>query len=113
MHLLDRERQKHENFSGIRGIAAQDVAILQSMGPIVDRSLEQTGSRDVLVMQLRRYLLDLVRKQMAGQALPALDGTIVFPEIDSRMVIVPADISVDEVLAHREWTWGEARLAEA
>ena len=85
----------------------------KALGPIVDRSLEQIGSRDVLVMHLRRYLLDLVRRQMAGEALPALDGTIVFPDIDSRMIIVPADTSVDEVLAHREWTWGEAALAEA
>ena len=113
MHLLDRERQKHENFTGIRGIAAQDVAILQSMGPIVDRSLEHIGSRDVLVVHLRRYLLEMIRKQMAGETLPALDGKILFPDIDSRMVIVPTEMSPDDVLAHREWNWGESSMADA
>jgi phenylpropionate dioxygenase-like ring-hydroxylating dioxygenase large terminal subunit len=113
MHFLDRERQKRENFSGIRGIAAQDIAMLQSMGPIVDRSLEQPGSRDILVLRLRRYLLDLVRRSMAGESLPGLDGTVSFPDIDSRMVIVPTGTTFQDILAHREWKWGEASLENA
>lgn len=105
MHFLDRDVQRTENFSGIRGIAAQDVALLQSMGPIVDRSLEQVGSKDYLIIRLRRYLLELLRRQDAGEALPGLDGEV-NPDIDSRMVIVPTGTTFEEVLAHREWTWG-------
>ena len=107
MHLIDRDRQKSENYSGIRGIAAQDVAMLQSMGPIVDRSLEHVGSKDILVTRLRRYMLAFVRGYMDGQEPPALDGSYPFAEIDSRMVIVPTETTLPEVLAHREWKWGE------
>ncbi len=107
LHLLDRNRQKSENYTGIRGIAAQDIAMLQSMGPIVDRSLENIGSRDLLVARLRRYLLKLVRAFMAGAPPPGLDGTVSFADIDSRMVIVPAGAGLAEILEHREWTWGE------
>jgi phthalate 4,5-dioxygenase len=112
MHLLDRDRQKHENFSGIRGIAAQDLAVLQSMGPIVDRSLEHIGSRDVLVVRLRRYLLELVRQSMAGEDLPGLNGEFSYPDIDSRMVIVPSETLLEEILDHREWTWGDVSSAD-
>ena len=77
MHLIDRDRQKHENYSGIRGIAAQDVAMLQSMGPIVDRSLENVGSKDILIVQLRRYLLKLVRQFVAGEEPPGLERDVI------------------------------------
>lgn len=107
MHLLDRERQKTASYSGIRGIAAQDVAMLQSMGPIVDRSLENIGAEDILISRLRGYLLRLVRGFMKGEKLPALDGQVSFPDIDSRMVIVPSGTTPQDVLAHREWKWGD------
>lgn len=107
LHLLDRDRQKHDNYTGIRGIAAQDVAMLQSMGPIVDRSLEHIGGEDILIIRFRRYLLDLVRRFMAGEEAPCLDGTVSYPDIDSRMVIVPTGTFAEDVLAHREWKWGE------
>ena len=107
LHLIDRGRQKTENYTGIRGIVAQDVAMLQSMGPILDRSLENIGSKDILVVRLRRYMLKLVRQFMANGELPALDGTVSFADIDSRMVIVPSGMPLPEILEHREWTWGE------
>jgi phenylpropionate dioxygenase-like ring-hydroxylating dioxygenase large terminal subunit len=107
MHFLDRDRQRRENFSGIRGIAAQDVAVTQSMGAIVDRSRENVASGDVLVIQLRRYLLKLVRRFMAGEGLPGLRGEFSYPDIDSRMVIAATGTSFAEILAHRDWAWGE------
>ena len=107
MHLLDRDRQKRKNYTGIRGIAAQDVAILQSMGPIVDRTKEHIGSKDILAVHLRRYLLDLLRRSMAGEQPPGLDSEFSHADIDSRMVIAPSDTKLPEVLDHREWKWGD------
>ncbi len=116
-HLFDRQRQVRENFTGIRGIAAQDIAITQSMGPIVDRSLEHVMSKDILVVQLRRYLLKLLRSYQAGKAPPGMRGEFDYADIDSRMVIVPTGTSFKDILKHREWTWGDvtklASLGEA
>lgn len=109
MHLLDRGRQRTENFTGIRGIAAQDVAISQSMGTIVDRSRENLTSGDVLVMQLRSYLLKIVREHMSGKEAAGLAGGFSYPDIDSRMVIVPSDTPLPEILDHPEWKWGEVQ----
>ena len=107
LHLLDRERQKHENFTGIRGVAAQDIAITQSMGAIVDRSREHLTSGDILVIQLRNYLLKTVREHMAGKPAPGQDGGFSYPDIDSRMQIVPSTMALSEILDHPEWKWGD------
>jgi phthalate 4,5-dioxygenase len=107
MHFIDRNAQKHTSYSGIRGIAAQDVALLESMGPIVDRTRQVLGSEDVIITQLRRYLLRAVREFMDGKNPPALDGRRSFADIDSRSIIVPRETTAHDVLNHREWKWGE------
>ncbi len=110
LHFVDRELQRTESFSGIRGIAAQDIAVLESMGPIIDRTREHVGSKDYLVIRLRKYLLDLLDRQDAGDPLPGLNGEVA-RDIDSRMVIVPTSTSFEEVLGRREWTWGDVDKA--
>jgi len=107
MYFLDRERQKHSNFSGINGIAIQDLAVTESMGPIVDRSREHLGMGDILVVRLRRYLLKLAR-QIEANSSPELFEGKEYAGIDTRMVIAPTSTTYEDVLKHREWAWGEA-----
>jgi phthalate 4,5-dioxygenase oxygenase subunit len=57
----DRELMKVGNYSGIRGIANQDHAVTESMGPIVDRAKEHLGTSDLPLIQMRRILLDSVK----------------------------------------------------
>jgi phenylpropionate dioxygenase-like ring-hydroxylating dioxygenase large terminal subunit len=72
---IDRTVQKHETFSGIDGVNAQDRAIQESMGPIVDRSREHLGPADKAIIQLRRKLRDAVRAAEAGQTPDGLGTT--------------------------------------
>ncbi|MBV8719170.1 MAG: Rieske 2Fe-2S domain-containing protein [Chloroflexi bacterium] len=58
-YLIDRQMQKTVNYTGIRGISEQDMAMTQSMGPIYDRSQEHLGTSDVAVIAMRRLLLRL------------------------------------------------------
>src|SRR5438105_15404392 len=44
-YLIDRQMQKTVNYSGIRGISEQDMAMTQSMGAIYDRSQEHLAAR--------------------------------------------------------------------
>ena len=53
---VDRQIQKYETFTGIRGINAQDRAIQESMGPIVDRTLEFLGPSDKAIVAARKLL---------------------------------------------------------
>jgi phthalate 4,5-dioxygenase oxygenase subunit len=69
----DRELMKDGNFSGIRGIANQDHAATESMGPIVDRSKESLGTSDAPIIQMRRMLLEQVKRFADGSSsLPKL-----------------------------------------
>jgi phenylpropionate dioxygenase-like ring-hydroxylating dioxygenase large terminal subunit len=68
--LMDRERQKTVNFSGIDGINAQDRAVQESMGYIVDRSREHLGPADKAIIAARRLLLQAVRTVQDGGVPP-------------------------------------------
>ena len=65
-YLLDRERQRLHSTTGIRGIGAQDAAIQESMGPVVDRSKETLGAGDAAIVAFRRRLLKLAQDFEAG-----------------------------------------------
>ena len=72
-YLLDRRVQKTETFTGIDGINAQDRAVQESMGPIVDRTREHLGPADRAVIQARRLLLQATRTVEAGGTPPGVE----------------------------------------
>ena len=59
-YMLDREIQKTQTFTGIRGINAQDRAIQESMGPIVDRTQEFLGPADIAIVAARKLLEEAI-----------------------------------------------------
>ena len=65
-YLLDRRVQKTETFTGIDGVNAQDRAVQESMGSIVDRTREHLGPADKAVIQARRLLLQATTTVEAG-----------------------------------------------
>jgi hypothetical protein len=65
------------------------------------------------VLQLRRYLLKVIRRFMSGEEPPRLADGASYTNIDTRMVIVPTSTSFEDILAHREWTWGDVPTASA
>jgi phthalate 4,5-dioxygenase len=73
-YLLDRAVQRAESFSGIDGINAQDRALQESMGKIVDRSKEHLGPADKAIIQARKLLRQAVQTVAAGGS-PAGTGT--------------------------------------
>src|SRR5687768_14075083 len=71
--LHDREAMKRGNFTGIQGIPTQDMAMWESMGPIVDRSRDKPGSSDVAVVQFRRMMVNAAKRVAEGG--PAIGTT--------------------------------------
>ncbi|MDT3425829.1 phenylpropionate dioxygenase-like ring-hydroxylating dioxygenase large terminal subunit [Paenibacillus forsythiae] len=57
----DRDLMIDGNYSGIRGIANQDHAVTETMGPIVDRSKEHLGTSDLPLIHIRKMLLEQVK----------------------------------------------------
>jgi len=72
--LIDRELQRNKTFTGIRGLNTQDLAVQESMGPIIDRSREHLGTTDKAIIQFRRCLLDAARDLQNGIDPPGADS---------------------------------------
>ena len=60
------------DFTGIRGIPMQDMAMWASMGPITDRTRDRLGASDLAIVEFRRIMVDAARRFVAdGTALGA------------------------------------------
>ncbi len=88
--LIDREAQRTwHSYTGIKGIRQQDMAMTESMGPIMDRTNEHLGTTDVLIIRTRRRLLACARAlQGAGISPPGVDHPEVYHQ-KSGGVILP------------------------
>lgn len=65
-YLQDRQAMKLGDFTGIRGIPNQDIAMWESMGPIADRTSERLGASDIAIVQFRRLMIDAARHFAEG-----------------------------------------------
>ena len=65
--MLDRDAQRAGNSTGIPGVNNQDRAIVESMGPIVDRENEHLGTSDTAVIQARKQLIQLAKDLQDGK----------------------------------------------
>lgn len=63
----DRGKMRAGHFTGIPNLLAEDMAIAESMKPIVDRSREYLGSSDTAVARFRRTYLEALRQESAGE----------------------------------------------
>lgn len=93
-YMLDRDAQRAGNSTGIPGVNNQDRAIVESMGPIVDRENEHLGTSDTAVIQARKQLIQLAKDLQDGKepVLPhnpamfgvrAIDVTTQNPDLDA------------------------------
>ncbi|WP_339822762.1 Rieske 2Fe-2S domain-containing protein [uncultured Parasphingorhabdus sp.] len=57
----DRAAMKAGDFTGIKGIPTQDMAMWESMGPIADRSDDKLGSSDRAIFEFRKIMLSQVK----------------------------------------------------
>jgi phthalate 4,5-dioxygenase oxygenase subunit len=105
LYLQDRAAMKKGDFTGIKGIPTQDMAMWESMGPIADRSRDHPGSSDMAVVQFRRMMIGAAKKFKEGgpaigtmskvpQAKLASFEGIVPKSTDWRTLGVPADEAV-------------------
>lgn len=81
-HNVTRSAEGRSSFSGIEGLEIQDLAIQESMGPIVDRRSEHLLPSDAIVVKLRQMLVRTVREYEAGHGMPP---------------------GVDDAMAYRKW----------
>lgn len=90
-YLIDRHKQRTVNYSGLESVPIEDTAMMESMGPIYDRTQERLGSSDIAVISTRRRLIK------AAQDLQ--NGTPPFParhpelyRVRSAVKVLPRDV---------------------
>jgi nitrite reductase/ring-hydroxylating ferredoxin subunit len=92
-YMVDREEQRTISYSGIpRGSGrAQDAAMVESMGPIYDRTREHLGTTDVAIIAMRRRLLNAIRELEQGvDPYPAYHGELY--QVRGGSAVLPRDI---------------------
>ena len=92
---LDRNMQKNVNFTGIKGIPNQDVAVQESMGPIADRSLEMLGTSDKAIIAYRQLLIDMAKDLQNGQE-PKASSNGGYYNVRSASLLLKKDVPFDK-----------------
>jgi len=96
-YLIDREAQKKGiYYSGVKGIAMQDASLQESMGPIVDRSLERLASTDIAIVKARRRLLAAADAVADGTQPPGLDPAT--HRVRSASFVLPPEVPLADVV---------------
>ncbi len=95
-YLIDRKAQKEKKtFSGVMGIAIQDQAAQESMGPIQDRTRERLGTSDSGIIAARQRLMNAaVALRDRNEAPPALDPE--HQRVRSTSIVLPRNVPFQE-----------------
>jgi phthalate 4,5-dioxygenase len=99
-YLIDREAQKRESFTGIKGISEQDQAIQDSQGLIHDRTREMLGPTDLGVSSFRALMLGAARDLAAGTE-PAAAMNPAAYRVRSGLIVAPDALAFDAVMERR------------
>jgi hypothetical protein len=87
----DRELMRRGHFTGFpQHLTTEDLVIVTSQGPIVDRTREFLNSGDGALVRLRRLLLHAVGESMAGRPPSAAHHSIEYPRIRAAAAVIPA-----------------------
>jgi hypothetical protein len=88
-YLRDNDAQRTKRFSGVPSVNLQDKAVLESMGPIVDRTREHLGTADTMIIQVRRRLIDAAKAlREHGTVPPGVDDPEMY-RVRSATAVVP------------------------
>jgi phthalate 4,5-dioxygenase oxygenase subunit len=99
---IDREIQKtsktHTGYTGLPSVPIQDVAIVWSQGTIQDRTQENLGTTDAMIVRVRRRLLSAARAlREEGTVPPGVDNPKVYRQ-RSGWALIPKDVDFWEYL---------------
>ena len=88
----DRELVKSGHATGFKNIMYEDLAVIRSMGAIVDRTKESLGRTDAGITRYRRQLINAARELEADGTLPpSLSGKIRYGDIHAIQTSYPED----------------------
>jgi phthalate 4,5-dioxygenase oxygenase subunit len=97
--MQNRAAMQTGDFSGIRGVNNEDMAMHESMGKIYDRSREHLGVSDIAVIRMRRIMLDSVKQFTETGAPPVgLAEPVAYETLHAEERMIPKGSSWQGVL---------------
>jgi len=91
-HLISREAQSTQSYSGIEAIPVQDQAVTESMGPVVDRTMEHLGTSDRMIVLTRRLLRRAaLALQEEGDVPPSVDDVDCYHNVRAGYALLPGE----------------------
>jgi phthalate 4,5-dioxygenase oxygenase subunit len=99
--LQDRAAMRRgESHTGLAGVSPEDVAVQESMGPILDRTKEHLGASDTAVIRFRRMMLDAVKRFSEQGTTPVgLTAPVPYADLRAEEQMLPLDASWHSVSA--------------
>jgi hypothetical protein len=109
-YLLDREAQRRgESYTGIGGdYSLQDQAIVESMGPIADRTTEHLINADATILRFRQRLIECAFALADGVPAPGVDNPELWTQLTAGHTIVPDNLTLLEVAEQLRQIHGES-----
>ena len=87
---LMRQRDRATAYSGIDGgVQSQDLAMIETMGRIADRTREHLGASDLGIIHFRERLIEAVASFLAGNEPPALDPPVTYEHVRAVGALIP------------------------
>jgi phthalate 4,5-dioxygenase oxygenase subunit len=65
-YQIDREMQQTVNYTGLPTNRTQDAAVIESMGPVMDRTREHLGRSDAAIIYMRRLMIEAAEQLQQG-----------------------------------------------
>lgn len=96
--LMDLEAKKR-NFTGIPSVRLQDSAVIWSMGPIMDRTVEHLCTSDAAIIKVRRKLINAAKALREHGTLPPGVENPEWYNLRSCNVSLPPETDWEEALA--------------
>jgi len=92
-YLIDRDAQRSgRSFTGITGVFTEDHAVTETMGPVLDRTNEHVGTSDIMVIRIRRRLIEAARALVDHKITPpGVDDPEVY-RTRSASCVLPEDV---------------------
>ena len=93
-YLQNRDAMKGGDFTGIKGISNQDIAMWETMGSLVDRSKERLGASDFAVVVFRQIMVAAAKRMRdGGPAIGTAERRTPFADIRSFEGIAPKTVN--------------------
>lgn len=96
--LIDRDLQRTETYSGIKGIPTQDQSVTVSMGPVADRRKEHLTTSDLAIVHARRLLRKQAERLQSGERLTVARGGDAF-YLRGVALLLDRDVAIEDGVA--------------